>query len=394
MSPDRDISRAGRTSARADEVELSTIRKAASQRIVELPSRASSLEYANARIRGRRKHLLTEAQYERMLETGSLAELLVVLGSTRYRDDVDSVSLTNSGPGIVGLAASDVLHREFALVIRLLSDPQRRALIALAAEWDVEDIKTVVRGVFAGEPPEEIVSSFGGPGVTISHAELGFLARQSDVEGVVALASTLSLPYRSALRAGAERYAVNEALVEFEASLDQSYATWAAHEFQRARGGSALAREYFGRRVDARNIITAMRWARAVEAPDADSAYERYFLAGGFDPVVEELFPKLVAMDSVEDVVKALRHSRYAQLLKQSLPEYLLSGSLSEFDRAMQAAATRDVISEGRRDLLGLGLSVAYIVALQNEALNLRILAHGKAFGIPSDLLRREMLIV
>jgi V/A-type H+-transporting ATPase subunit C len=54
----------------------------------------------------------------------------------------------------------------------------------------------------------------------------------------------------------------------------------------------------------------------------------------------------------------------------------------------------RRALSLGTGDPLGVGVSIAYLWAKQNEITNLRIIVKGKAVGMPVDRVRRELILV
>lgn len=383
----------------------------------------ASVDYANARVRGRRAKLMRGVDYEPLLGASDLASLLAELSHSKYADDIERSMLSLTGAPIVGRATGDYFARELALVLKLYDAREGRSLLALAAMWDIEDLKTVVRSAYAGQPAAVTIASFRGGGVTIGHDELALLAREQSVEAVVSVASTLNLPYARALRDGAKRYAVSKTLSDLEAALDRQYAEWAAAELDAAPHGGGLAGDYLRRMIDVRNIMTAMRWlasggiavagdgalaaggrtsakgrqqgaADTVGVPgEARDFVKGYFLPGGAEVDVSR-FRRMLAAESVEAAIPVLAATPYARILRSVFGEYALSGSLAEYDRALSQRIVSDTVRTGKRDLLGMGVPVAYLLALEAEVANLRIIAHGKAFGIPNAMLSKELNVV
>lgn len=385
----------------------------------------AGIDYANARVRARRAKLLRAGDYTTLLEQPNLESVLAELNHGKYAEDIERSMVALSGAPVVGRATGDFFTRELALVLKLYSPKEGRALMVLAAMWDIEDLKTVVRSAYAGQPAATTIASFRGGGVTIGHDELAMLAREQSVEAVVATASTLSLPYAAALRAGAKQYAASKTLSDFEAAIDREYAEWAAGELQAAKGGG-LAGEYVQRMIDVRNIMTALRLlssggvgqslsaaasasaasshvqARAGRQENASAAapttsvrefIRTYFLPGGAALDVPH-FRRMLNSGSVEESINALASTPYARTLRHVLGEYALSGSLAEFERVLTQLVLRETVRVGKRDLLGMGVPAAYLLSLQAEVANLRVIAHGKAFGIPNEMLSKELNLV
>lgn len=417
MSDERDIQEAA-----PDVASAASGRPPLRKRMTSRMLGGASIDYANARVRARRAKLMRAADYEPLLGAPDLPSLLAELGRGKYADDIERSMLTLAGAPIVGRATGDYFARELALVLKLYDARDGRSLLAMAAMWDIEDLKTVVRSAYAGQPAAATIASFRGGGVTIGHDELAMLAREQSVEAVVAMASTLNLPYARALRDGAKRYAVSKTLSDFEAALDRQYAEWASAELDAVRGGG-LAGDYLRRVVDVRNIMTAMRWlaaggvgmaggaasaaagrgaARGREQAadisvglhgDTRDFVKGYFLPGGAEVDISR-FRRMLAAGSIEGAIPVLAATPYARILRSVFSEYALSGSLAEYDRALSQRLMSDTVRTGKRDLLGMGVPVAYLLALEAEVANLRVIAHGKAFGIPNDMLGKELNVV
>lgn len=362
--------------------------------LVDRPSTGSTIDYGNARVRSRRTGLLSADELTLLIEAPDITTLVRELSRTRYAPYLERYSLTAKPARAVGLAAAELVADEYGRVVSFYPAELARRLVVLATAWDIEDVKTVVRAAYAGQPPEDTIASFIGAGVTIGRRDLVQLAREGSVGDVVSLASTLHMPYARTLRLAAARYAEGQTLAAFESVLDQEYALWASRELGAMRDGGGAAGAYFRTHTDARNIMTALRWQRSGGNLDAETtprALAALYLLEGGAYIDLARFRRMVTASSVEQAVDRLAGTPYGRTLSAALPEYLLADSLAPIDRALSGGALATAIREGRRDVLGMGLPVAYLLALQAEAANLRVLARGKAFGIPTPLLETEL---
>ncbi|MBK5211539.1 MAG: V-type ATPase subunit [Coriobacteriia bacterium] len=357
-------------------------------------SALSTIEYANARVRSHRARLFKQADYDDMMGQASLEQLRVYLGFTKYASDIEENSLTRTGASVVGFAVNSFLQNEFEWVSKFYTTAKRRLIDAIAGEWDFADLKTVVRGIYSGTSPEEIIASFSGAGIVISREALSMLAKQKSLQDAVALASTLNFPYANALRLGAERFAITEALVEFEASLDQAYFAWALGLLDHRRGRNSVVYTYIREKIDIRNIMTLARVIVSNETFGTRNEAARYFLIGGTAVTDAKMFARLAALPSLEDLARALGTIPLRKVIRSEIAEYLISDSLSELDRALNLYSLRKVVKIGHRDLAGVGLPIAYLLALENETIDIRIIAYAKAYGIPDSMIREEIALV
>jgi len=120
----------------------------------------SDLYNLNARIRAPWGRLLTRSDYEKLLASPGLPEIAASLRETPYGFFIESVGRGISDAGRM----EEALRRNFQETLsRLLSvsgGDCREAVRLLLGSWEVQAVKTVLRGKAAGIPPEEIPHAF------------------------------------------------------------------------------------------------------------------------------------------------------------------------------------------------------------------------------------------
>lgn len=354
---------------------------------------AQSIEYANARIRGHRTELFTHEQFERFLNLENFSSFLTALNGTKYRRDIENALALHNDVTAVGYASSEYILREFRFIDGMLEADLRESLRAIGAYWDYGDFKLVLRGVHSGASREELIRSLQGPGIAISRTDLAVLASQESIEELISMAKLMKVPFLSDMHGLQESHIVPEAFAEFEASLDKAFFATNIQNLKK-RKHNELVREYFIRQINKRNLMTVVRLIRADIAFESIEDADRYFLEGGtlFKDVTE--FKEVSEYTNLEDVAKHLRTHPEGKILRQELAEFYISNSLSSLDRALEIEMLKKVTQIGKRDLFGNGIAIAYLLSLENEVRNLRLLAHGKSFGIPSDEIRREFILL
>lgn len=354
----------------------------------------STIEYANARVRGRRSQLLSQDDFKRLREVTSLEQLIVALSKGKYRTVLEQSSLIRRGETVVGYGLSQFLQEEYHFVESLYAKNLRGPLRVIAAAWDIADLKTVIRGKYSGASEADIVSSFIGSGAIISRDAMRVLAKQKSIEDVIATAVTLRLPYADALKVGLERYAIESAYTSFEAAIDKAYYSWVVDQIKKFRVMYSVIRDYAMDNIDRRNIMTLLRLIRGGKGFESPEQAEEYFLAGGEAIKTPQEFYDFSQLPEIDDLATRIKHSDIGALLHKTVPEMMVSGSLSDFDRTANAAILRQAIKTGKRDLHGVDVATAYLLALENEATNIRLLAHAVSFGIPDSYVERELTIV
>lgn len=354
----------------------------------------STIEYANARVRGRRAQLLSRDDFARLREITSLEQLIVALSSGKYRSVLEQSSLIRKGETVVGYALSQFLQEEYRFVESLYAKHLRDPLRIIAASWDVADLKTVIRGKYSGASEADIVASFIGSGAVIDREAMKVLAKQKSIEDVIATAITLRLPYADALQLGAENYSLESAYTSFEAAIDKAFFAWVVREMSKFKVKSSVIYKYAIDNIDRRNLMMLLRLIRGGKGFENVEQAEEYFLAGGNVITSPENFYELSLLPEIDGLAARIRGTELGSMLKKSVPEMLISGSLSDFDRTVTAATLRKAIKIGKRDLHGIDVATAYLLSLENEATNIRLLAHAVNFGIPDSYVERELIIV
>lgn len=359
---------------------------------MSISRQAHSIEYANARIRGHRTKLFKAQEFERLLKLESFNAFLVALGGTKYREDLENNLALHRDVTAIGFASADYLLREFHFVNSLLEDKQAQGIRALGGYWDYQDFKLILRGIHSGTSRDELVRALLGPGIMVSHETLEVLAHQTSVEDFVSFARLKGVPFIRDVSDITQSHVLPESFAELEASLDKAFF---ANTLKKLKSGSEnkLMYEYFLSQVNKRNLMMLARLIRADIHLDDLADAELHFLAGGTLVKDVQEFVRLSQLESLDDLQKALSRTPEGKILKAELAEFYLSNSLSSLDRALDAEMLNAVIKVGKRDLLGNGLAAAYLLNLHDEIRNLRLIAHGKSFGIDESDIEKEFLL-
>ena len=361
----------------------------------------STIGYANARLRARRAQLFREEEYASLISASTLDEMVKRLRSTPYAPHIDAASLTTTDAEMVGLAATRYFAQELAFVTSMYTKRNRRCIEVIAANQDLTDFKTIIRGKLTGVDPARIIGLFIGPGWAISRTDLNLMARQPSIAEMIDVALTLKMPYAKVLKNYApvlgesihldhEVERVDE-LIDFELALDKQYYKWALKQLSYGRDRSKIVRWYVKGKIDVSNILIALR---AIYEKEEDREFVgTYFIEGGME-VSRSLFDKMVASENFDEAVELFQNTSYECVMKEGLAGYELDGFLSAFEKRLTDYLFNAVQSKGYKDILGMGLPVAYVLALSAETINVRVIAHAKSYHIPDVMVREELMYV
>lgn len=345
--------------------------------------------YTNARLRGMRSRLLKRDRLEHFADYSDLHQLIQELMQTEYAPDLEEALIHGRSAAEVGEALRLNLVRTYRKVFGFMNGEAVEICGVILGRWDVFNMKTILRGKHAHLSNNEISEGLLPVG-SLSQSDLDGLVKQPDVRAVVNTATTWGLREAGALREGLNEFQRTGELADFELALDRHFAERAERELARGNRNHQMARRILGIQVDIQNLLMVFRVARA--NLDATQA-QRYFLPGGADLTIDT-YTRLAALSDVDEILDGLRGTRFGPVLEEVATDYLETLSIATFERALEDYLTRKVIAMGGTDPLGVGIPLAYLWSKLNEVTNLRIISKGIAMGVPTDRMRRELILV
>jgi V/A-type H+-transporting ATPase subunit C len=354
----------------------------------------SDLYYLNARLRAMWATILAQADYDRILAVPDLHGIALALRETPYGRYLDSVGGTISDPSRMEEALRRNFQETLSRLLSISGGDSREGVRLLLGSWELQAIKTVLRGKAAGIPPEEILASLVPTGIH-GEAALQELCRQPDLRAVVDLLVTWRDPWGTPLSRAMRGYREQRDLYLVEAALDRFRAGEAASRLRtirrRRRGDDredALLL-FLSLSVDRTNLMTALK---AVEEQIPLVDRDRYFLPGG-RIYGERDFENILSSRSVADAIAFSAKSLFARALSSLHSSPAGIPILTAVERQLDRVLLRTMRGRMRSDPLGWGSLAGFLLNKTREIRNLRMIFRGRRAGIAdSDLM--DMLIL
>lgn len=299
--------------------------------------------YAVGRIRALETRLLNGVFYERLLGTPSMAEAMQIMAETDYGVAEGSRDYESS------------IEEEILGVYRLLERlaPESPELAVFRFRFDLHNLKLLTREDLTGRPSRlgsipwedltEMVKRGDGSAWPVEIAEAMF--QTPDQKRIIA--------------------------------LDQAYYRY-GWRILGARDG--ILQDYWRARLDLTNLKTFIRWRLAGGAPDE---LEHVLVIAG-----------RIAAQEWRELMEAPWESLAAFLTLRGYGEVTRQGAgLDNLSLLEQAVDTflLERMGEARRIALGIEPLIAYLIAKEMEALNLRLVFAGKTNQIPAESIRRRL---
>ncbi len=335
--------------------------------------------YINARVRAMHSRLLDSSRLEELLALPTLEAFVQALGQTPYGPQLQEALTRHSGLRAVDEALARNFHQTTTRILSFADGRARDLIEVVLMRWDVANLRALLRGKHVGRSADDIRDALL-PAGSLSEVALKELAAAPDVPGVVGALSAQEHPLAPALAEGLGEYRERGDLLALEQRLARFYA---AYGLRRAAGrghSAAVLRRVLQAEIDATNVKTALKLQQATLAPEDRL---RFFIPGG-RLVDDRLFLALADPATAAQGLYGLR--------LQGFPVRGPVEDLAAFERDLDLALIRAQAGLYRGDPLEIDVVIGYLAQKYNEVVNLRLIARGKALGIPRERVRREMV--
>jgi V/A-type H+-transporting ATPase subunit C len=347
------------------------------------------VEYVNARVHGMASRLLDHHEMERLIAQTSVEGIIAELEKTPYSQDITEARILFSGISCVEQALRKNLARTYRKIFSLVrGEKNSRYVILFLKKWDIQNIKTILRGKNIQAPAEEIAGCLV-PAGTLDETTLLELLKQPDVRGVIDLMATWQIEYSVPLTRHLGDYQEHHNLDSLEYALDEYYFSSSLEKITGNHEDDRVIRDLIQTEIDATNLKNVLIMTRDSVPPEVASGV---IIPGG--KVLSQAF--LMEMLQTRDVSKAVRlleTSSYRFLLEVPPQEYQ-TGRISGIEKAIERFLIKKTLHVFRGDPFSFTIVIGYLRAKLNEIINIRVIARSREAGLPDSVMEAEMIYV
>ncbi|MCX6700194.1 MAG: V-type ATPase subunit [Methanomicrobiales archaeon] len=347
------------------------------------------VEYVNARVHGMSSRLITIHGFERLIAQPSLDGIITELEKTPYREEIVEARILHTGIGCIEYALRKNLLKTYRKVFALVEgEKSARYITIFLKKWDVQNIKTIIRGKNI-QAPNEVISGCLIPAGTMDETTLIELVKQPDVRAVVDLMATWDIEYAVPLTRYIGEFFEQNKIGTLEYALDEYYFESSLKELSGKRQDDRVVCDLIGTEIDTRNLKTALMMIRdSVPADDA-----ALFLLKGGKEINTGMILDMVRTKKIPDAVRLLESTSYRFL--QSVPDIEVSGGkISVLEKELDRYLIRKGIAMFRGDPLSFTIVIGYLWAKLNEITNIRVISRCREAGMPDELMESEIFYV
>ena len=335
-----------------------------------------------------RAHLLTKDFFMHLADADNFEDLHSLLEQTVYRREInEAVLLSPERPDY-----DQAINVNFVVCLRKIFDatggePHRLVRI-LFSDYDVDNIKSILRGKKGDATPNEIVTTLVPVG-GLRLEQLELLTHEREVRGVVERTMNMGIRFAPALAAALPTYyKKDQDLAILELALDKYHFSNIMRQLEGRDRNVQMVKRMFRTEVDMRNISTLVR-IRKLDLDDEE--LEGLCLPGG--ALTPEMFADLARLGDVASIVTNYPDTSYRTLLKKALEEYQTMDVVA-FDKELKHGLIKLGASMSNVDVLGVGVIIGYMWQKRNEIINLRIVLKGKLIDRSSVDIKKDLFFI
>ncbi|MCE5297728.1 MAG: ATP synthase A1 subunit C [Methanoregulaceae archaeon] len=346
--------------------------------------------YVNARIRAMKSRLLDPSLLEQLINKPDIDSLITELEKTAYREELEKAGVLYSGINRIEVAIRKDLVKRFRSILTLIKGGDTEAFLAIIlSRWDVQNIKTILRGKKIQENPSEILECMI-PAGELDEAALTELVKQPDVKAVIDLLATWGMVYARPLILNFKEFTDTGDMLVLEYALDTFYYEDAISKVKTSESDDArVLKNILITEIDINNIKTVLRAIRDRIDPDE---VKRYFVKGSPEFDANKLLT-MMKTGTIEGALKYLEQTPY-QFITKIPPEYIAAEKISAFEKELERYLVKKAISQFLGDPLSIAIPIAYIWAKYTEVTNIRVIARCKVTEVPEKDLREALISV
>jgi V/A-type H+-transporting ATPase subunit C len=343
--------------------------------------------YLNARIRGMKGRLLDKKALDDLVLKPDIESLTAALEKTPYRQDVEEAGVKYSGVYRLEYALRKNFSRTFTKISGLVRGEEAENYLDVFLKlWDVQNVKTILRGKSIHVASEEIFECLLPMG-SLDEASLSEMIKQPDVKSVIDLMAAWDIEYARPLMHAFSQYQSDRSLIPLDVALDRYHYERALGSLKKDNYDATVVRGLLTTQIDIINIKSALRMARDKVSPEEAKVY---FIDGG-RKLDQDFFISMISTKSVEGALKMLEPTRYS-FLKAAPEESLKKEKISDLEKMLDRYMILQGISVYRGDPLSIAIPVGFFWAKYNEMTNLRIIARCKTVGMSEEQVKRELI--
>lgn len=328
---------------------------------------------------------------ENLLKANDVSEMIKLLESTWYGQEIKKSASVYQGPALLEVALNRHLVEINKIILEAAPFNGKNAVRAYLSKWDLYNIELILSSKMMGRAITEteslLVSSRNVPaGIAagnIPHDEIKIILSESGVEGVVNKLAKYG--YGVELMKHLDEFQKTGDLGPMMSALHESYYQKLLESLKFFQGDEGSIRELIRAEIDKKNVLNLMK---AKESGIEKEMVARHLVEGG-----QISSKELLDIYEVKDVAEIIGKIESRFKLTEALEHYKTSKSLIDFEIAITQLINTTYVKKLKNIALSIGTIFYFIFNAENEHENLKRITYGKRYNLSIDKIRKTLLI-
>lgn len=333
--------------------------------------------YTVSRVRAMKSKLLPKETYPRLMNM-SIDEITRFIGESGYKEDVDELAMKYDGVDLIEHALNRNLSVTFRKLLNISEGEVNFLIAEYLKEYDIWNIKTILRGKYCRASTEEILEALVAGG-TLTYTFLSGLAGKETEDVISAFEGTEYYPI-------IKNYDGTN-LSDIENQLDKLYY---AGLFAVAGGSKSKDRKLFAKfiraGIDIKNLMILFRLKKA---GITDPQMMNLMIEGGLE-IEQKDIQRLMPLPFEEFIEELDKYSYWKEISDIVNPGMQ---SLIDVETRLKKYRLKSAASFSHVYPLSIVPIMDYMLTKQNEVNNLRIIVRGKEANLSDEIIREQLVI-
>jgi V/A-type H+-transporting ATPase subunit C len=349
-------------------------------------NKPANYAYACTRVKSRKPFLLTKDTYPRMLLM-DLSEIGRFIGEGQYRKEVDELSSKFTGVDLIENATYLNLARAYRDILGFSQGELREMVRRYLNRWDVQNIKTVMRGKSFGATWEEVSEDL----VPAGAFDLRFFSSLFSCATLEEMADQIkhATPGEEHVMGRLLGAGGKPRLADIENALDKEYYTALMRSVPEGIQANRIFCRYLAAEIDNVNLKTLFK----LKFENVALEKVQELMIDGGEELTSAVLGKLAAAEGFDAFLAELSTTRLFEGIREAAGRVQSAGSLND----VLLALDRQLAGRARQFSHLYPLSVLpiidYLLRKKIEVDNLRKIARGKQSGLPEEEIRGLLLL-
>lgn len=320
--------------------------------------------YAASRIRAIEKKLLTNSGFDRMIDSKTPDEALKVLLEADYGIEADIKDASQY---------EKLLKEEYNKVYHLLRElaPEPEIINMFLISNDYHNIKVFIKSEFSGQEATDIITEPG----SIPANTLKIMIRDRNLNDMPEI-------MKNAIEECIETFGAVKNPQIIDLILDKAHFTHMKEIA--ASSGSDFLNDLAVIMIDICNLKIFFRIKNLKKTWDF---LQKVLIPGG--GIDSKIFVENLDK-SMDNLLEALKYSKYNELLEKSIENIESAKSLTKFEKLCDDFIL-SFVKKAKFVLFGIEPLIGYLIAKETEIRNVRIIMVGKINNIPNEKIRERL---